>query len=345
MTEDQRKRSIKHMKILPFIAFSLMFALPVWASESAIFLTNQDGVRTVQFGRGDSIYLEGTCPVAASAADAIRIFITPDKNWGDGDLLSDVSSGIESLKTPTDAVIPRTLIWKSPLNDGAYDVVIDVNADYIHQSYENCVIGAAEVGFRVGSASPAPPPPPPMSVSSSSSPPPPTPPEAPPPSSAVAPPTFSLNDYVEVKNLANVRQSAGGRQIGQQTKGVFGVIVGGPVRANIGGQSFWFWNVNFDNDPDGWVAEQTLKRTPERIKKEPKEESSIKEEENAPESEAAAVIPEVSPKDAEQKSLAQVSANSWVGTNPLMNSIIIGLAILLGFVIGSSIIARSLRKE
>src|SRR3989338_9274480 len=107
----------------------------VYATADAavdIYLTNQDNVRTTQFGRGDSVYIEGSCPVAASSEDGIRFYIAYDKNWVDGDKLTDVSASIESLKVSSDA-IPRTLIWRSPLNDGAYDVIIDVNNDYILQ--------------------------------------------------------------------------------------------------------------------------------------------------------------------------------------------------------------------
>lgn len=317
----------------------------VYATADAavdIYLTNQDNVRTTQFGRGDSVYIEGSCPVAASSEDGIRFYIAYDKNWVDGDKLTDVSASIESLKVSSDA-IPRTLIWRSPLNDGAYDVIIDVNNDYILQAYENCILGMTGTGFRVGNPPPAPTPAP------SPTPPPPAPAPTPTPAPSILeqPQNFSLQDAVEVKNFANVRKSAGGLQLGQQTKGAQGIIVGGPVKASVSGKEYWFWSVDFTEDPDGWVSDQTLIEASAKPAEQPKDEPAKVETISEPATttvQAAAEVPVQAPEPAE-KELAQVSdASSTSGMNQLINALVIGMAILLGLVVGSSIIARAMRK-
>lgn len=327
-------------KYLLAIIALFIFSYPAVAAEPDIYLTNQDGVKTTQFGRGDSIYLEGSCPVAPSSLDGIRIYIAFDKGWADGDKLSDVSAAIESMKVSSD-MIPKTLIWRSPLNDGAYDVVIDVNNDYVLQGYENCIIGKTGAGFRVGSAPPPPPAPAPVVP-----PPPPAPAPAPAPTPAPSlepPQEFSLQDSVEVKNLANVRKSPGGSQIGQQGKAAEGSIAGGPVKAAIGGGSYWFWNVDFEDDPDGWVADQTLTEASTKPAEEPKKEPAP-EITSEPEPTPAEKTAEASTQETTKEELAQAS-NVNSGMGQLVNAIVIGLAILLGLVIGSSIIARAIRRE
>lgn len=329
-------------KYLLTIVALFIFSYPAMAVEPDIYLTNQDGVKTTQFGKDDSIYLEGSCPVAASSDEGIRIYIAFDKTWADGDKLSDVSASIESLPKVSSDVIPHTLIWRNPLNDGAYDVVIDVNNDYVLQAYENCIIGKTTTGFRVGSA----PPPPAPTPAPQPTPPPPAPAPAPAPAPSLEPPQeFSLQNNVEVKNLANVRKSPGGSQIGQQGKAAQGTIVGGPVKAEISGQSYWFWNVDFNEAPDGWVADQTLTEASVKSVEEPKDEPApeiTSEPEPTPADETAkAPTQEIS-----KEELAQASnAGGNSGMNQLFNSVIIAIAILLGLVIGSSIIARAIRKE
>lgn len=312
-----------------------------------LYLTNQDGIKTTQFTRTDSVYIEGFCPVASSSKEGVRFYIARDKTWSDGDKLVDVSAGIESLSVSSD-VIPRTLIWRYPLNDGAYDVVIDVNNDYVLQSYENCIIGAFNTGFLVGNVLP-PPPPPILST------PPATPtltPPAPVPSpqsstSLESPQSFSLGDSVEVKNFANVRKSAGGLQLGQQYAKSYGSIIGGPVKAAIDGKNFWFWNVNFEIDPDGWVADQTLAKTIAKPVDEPKILEPIVEGTTTQPEVVVATIktePTQDQKPGEEK-LAQISSGASSGMNSFMGAGIIGLAIFLGLIMGSYIISRAIRKN
>ncbi len=239
------------MKNLFGIAIFLLLASPALAEEPEVpFLTNQNGIRTTQFESSDDIYIEGIC--APANKDSFKIYITYDKIWQVGDNFSDVSGGIETLMGNDNGEIHRTKIWKSPLNQGEYDVAIDANNDFILQDYEQkCVIGIAGTGFRVGN--PAPPPSPAPA---------PTPPPSLPSENTKPSVIFSIDEHVEAGGLANVRKSPGGILVGTQTKGTFGVVIGGPVKAPLGGSNYWFWNINFENDPDGWVAASILKSAP-----------------------------------------------------------------------------------
>lgn len=331
-----------------FIIFSMTMALPAFGQEAGVYLTDASGNRISQFDVGGSVYIEGICPSAGGII--AKIYIAADKNWTAGDQLQDVSAGIEALQVPGNGTVERTKIW-SYANGGAYDVIIDTNNDLILQDYEACIIGKTNTGFRVGNPvppppPPAPPPPPPPAPSPVVAPPPPSPPPAAP--LPVAPPpsqpsqVFELDEEIETKNIANVRKSPGGTISGQHGPGVKGVVIGGPLQATVSGIKQWFWNINFDEGPDGWVADFTLKTAtppppapppPPPPAPAPVQEITIKEK----------------PTSAEEQTkdgLAQVSeSSSGSGWNSILGATVIGLAILLGLVIGSSIIARALRRN
>jgi hypothetical protein len=58
----------------------------------------------------------------------------------------------------------------------------------------------------------------------------------------------------------NVRDNPAGNILGQQTTGLEGTIVAGPVQADLDGDGVpeTWWQVDFDTDPDGWVIEPSL---------------------------------------------------------------------------------------
>ena len=69
---------------------------------------------------------------------------------------------------------------------------------------------------------------------------------------------FSNGDRVQIatgdgSNL-NIRATANGALLGQQTDNALGTVIGGPVAA--GGYNWW--NINFDSGIDGWAAEDFL---------------------------------------------------------------------------------------
>src|SRR5262249_25908994 len=70
-------------------------------------------------------------------------------------------------------------------------------------------------------------------------------------------PNFSLHptDRVQAQNgPVNVRDSAHGKFLGTQPKGARGTVVDGLMS---GGH--WWFNINFDAGPDGWVLEDEIK--------------------------------------------------------------------------------------
>jgi len=328
-------------KIFGVLIF-LVIAFPVFAEDSSVFLSNQDGTPQTQFEMSDSIYIEGYC--APAAGQTIKIYITHDQNWQGNEELSDISMGIETLDISGTGQIPRTMIWKRPLQ-GSYDVLVSTNTTNNFPpklfAYEvQCVIGATDTGFRVGNPTP---------ISTPVPTPAPTPiwtPAPTPVSTAVPTPAptqkpsepsqvFSLGDYVEVKSLSNVRKSPGGTLAGTHIEGEAGVVVGGPVEAYLSGTRYWFWNIDFEDDPDGWVAEKTLKITTAPLP-EPTEEPAP-----TPEPTAVQQSNNVQEEAEDEKILAQVSD---IGSSSLMGSVVIGIALFFGLVFGSVIIGRALRR-
>ena len=335
-------------KPIIFIIF-LLLASQAMGAGSDVALLNQNGTKTTQFAVTDKVYLEGVC-LPASGGYA-KIYITPDKNWVSSDSLSDISGGIETVQVAGNAEIPKTMIWQMPY-EGAFDVIIDSNNDLVLQEFEKqCVVGVSDVGFRVGSPTPPPPPPspPPASQAGGQAPPPaspPPPPPSPPPPSSEPSDLFSLDDQIIVKKISNIRKTPGGSLLGKQEKGANGFVIGGPVRASVGGAIYWFWNIDFDESPDGWVAESTIGSVPPP----PPPPPAPKEPEPKTEAEPVPEVITNEPVKTEvaseplikETALAQVPTTSSVSS--ITNAIIVGLAIFLGFIFGSFIIARSLRK-
>jgi hypothetical protein len=80
---------------------------------------------------------------------------------------------------------------------------------------------------------------------------------APPPTST----KFFIGQPVQV-NVAtsNVRSSPGGAILAPRAQGDLGVVIGGPTLAKIDGVGidYWWWNIDFNVDPNGWAAEVNL---------------------------------------------------------------------------------------
>src|SRR3989339_710893 len=69
---------------------------------------------------------------------------------------------------------------------------------------------------------------------------------------------LAINDRVKTTTTLNVRAtpSITGTLLGSQVLGAFGTIIGGPVSSD----GYWWWQVNYDNAPDGWSVEQYLEK-------------------------------------------------------------------------------------
>ncbi len=71
---------------------------------------------------------------------------------------------------------------------------------------------------------------------------------------------FSVGDRVQSIAVISVRNCAGNActVLGTQPAGGLGSIVGGPTFAD----GIWWWNVDYDNDPDGWSPGNQLVKAP-----------------------------------------------------------------------------------
>jgi cysteine-rich repeat protein len=70
---------------------------------------------------------------------------------------------------------------------------------------------------------------------------------------------FAFGDPVQVARPTNVYStpSADGTLVGSQLKRALGTVIGGPWYENLR----WWWQIDFDNDPDGWVLQTKLKKS------------------------------------------------------------------------------------
>ncbi|MFC1751736.1 hypothetical protein ACFLY5_01155 [Patescibacteria group bacterium] len=329
------------------VSILLVVAFPVFAFASSLSILDEGGTPKTQFDKGDEIYLEGVClPVADKAA---KVYVTQDKVWQTGDPLYDVSMGIETFLVNNDGKINLTKIWNRA-NVGVFDVLIDTNNNLKIDEHElQCIIGSSGFGFRVGTPPTVSTPTPTPTLLPTSLPTPvSTPTPTPPPSEPSE--TFEYGDYAQVKSLSNVRETPGGTLVGTQIQDAVGRVVGGPMRASLGGNSYWFWNIDFKNDPDGWVAEKTLKLTvaptPEPTEKPAFIEETTGDTQLSPG--AAVGVSDDTDFDDETKESdeddSKMKAQVSDADSSLMGSVFIALALFAGLVFGSIIISRSLGR-
>jgi cysteine-rich repeat protein len=71
---------------------------------------------------------------------------------------------------------------------------------------------------------------------------------------------FTIGDPVLVAKATNIylTLAADGIPIGTQLKGAMGTVIGGPMYED----RHWWWQVNFQNNPDGWALQTKLKKNP-----------------------------------------------------------------------------------
>jgi len=69
---------------------------------------------------------------------------------------------------------------------------------------------------------------------------------------------FIIGDKVQTTDILNVRStpSISGTLLGAQSTGAQGTVIGGPIAAN----GFNWWQIDYDNIPDGWSAEDFLEK-------------------------------------------------------------------------------------
>ena len=67
---------------------------------------------------------------------------------------------------------------------------------------------------------------------------------------------FSQGDRVLIVEKINVRSTPGGSVKGSENTGALGRLVGGPVNMN----GYTWWNVSYDNEVNGWSAEDFMQK-------------------------------------------------------------------------------------
>ncbi len=71
---------------------------------------------------------------------------------------------------------------------------------------------------------------------------------------------FSVNNRIKTSSVLNVRQtpSSSGTLLGTQPSDSLGTVIGGPTYAD----GYWWWQINYDIDPDGWSIESNMDLPP-----------------------------------------------------------------------------------
>lgn len=70
---------------------------------------------------------------------------------------------------------------------------------------------------------------------------------------------FVLGEVIKVnQDDVSVRRLRQADALGKRNMGDTGSVIFGPVKASVNGNSYWWWKVDFESGPDGWVAENFL---------------------------------------------------------------------------------------
>lgn len=98
-------------------------ALPPTASY--VVSCDDSGTEWNTFELSENVYCYGANLPASTPVD---IYVVNNKDdWEEGNALTDVSGGYETVTTGADGSISTALIWCSPLMQGSYDIVVDTN--------------------------------------------------------------------------------------------------------------------------------------------------------------------------------------------------------------------------
>ena len=100
------------------------------------------------FGTGGDVYATGKF---FPPNETVWIYVTSDRNWGNGDPISDVSTdGVDSVVIDGKGRIPCPTKISGPLGAGNYDIVVDANCDGTFDVKDgDAVDGKTGRGFRV----------------------------------------------------------------------------------------------------------------------------------------------------------------------------------------------------
>ena len=113
-------------------------AADIWSSDS---LCNPKDV----FMPGETVYV--TVP---ATGQLVTLYVVADQTaWNDGDPLTDVSDGVETLTLNLGPGTQTIQIWAPPLVLGDYDIVMDVDNDGVFDAGQDLVDSVVITGFSV----------------------------------------------------------------------------------------------------------------------------------------------------------------------------------------------------
>jgi len=69
---------------------------------------------------------------------------------------------------------------------------------------------------------------------------------------------FRVGGHLKASNSTSVRTLPGGTSLGTQGRGALGTVIGGPAYLS----GVWWWQVDFNSAPDGWVNETRVSPAP-----------------------------------------------------------------------------------
>jgi hypothetical protein len=135
-----------------FALFALSIALCACACVRAaaaadVWATNETGAAKESFYSNETVRVASTS--MSSGVRAVRVYVTRDSNsWTNGTALADVRGAYSMANTNASGHLPATAVWANPAV-GAYDFVIDMNADGFFNLTVDFVGSPSAAGFSV----------------------------------------------------------------------------------------------------------------------------------------------------------------------------------------------------
>jgi len=137
-------------KTFALFALSIVFYACVCVRAAAaadVWATNATGAAKESFYSNETVYVASTN--ITSSAQAVRVYVTQDSNgWVNGTALADVRGTYSMANTNASGHLPATAVWAKPAV-GAYDIVIDMNADGFFNLTVDFVGSPSAAGFSV----------------------------------------------------------------------------------------------------------------------------------------------------------------------------------------------------
>lgn len=149
--ETAMKVGVMRWLFLAFIAIVLTMSnsshLYAASKNPKVQSLNFKGEKENKFKTNESVYVQGKKFKPLTNVD---IYVTKNRKWTFGDLLSDMSTdGIESVQTTSKGRIPKTRVWGAPIVKGKYDIIVDANQDGTFDTRDAVDGKGKKPGFKV----------------------------------------------------------------------------------------------------------------------------------------------------------------------------------------------------